>query len=253
MTNSLAGSIIELSTMLSIFIIIPSLMNKKLLSTILIAALGAVGFASASSIQSLERQSCTVSQNVYDQVVTLQMTYSDQLAAQQYDAAQTTYDTMQSMLTTHCGNNDGIVSLQTQGQSAECVQQVNALLAQYNYMMSQGRDGIAAAIQQNIQNYLQTDTCSSLAATGGDADQLALNALLAVTIDQVPSAIPYSRNICFLDNTVDNFVEQVNNISEQNVLQSVDTIVSNLFNSSNGVVLSPDTQQKQSTILTYAR
>lgn len=239
--------------MLSIFIIIPSLMNKKLLSTILIAALGAVGFASASSIQSLERQSCTVSQNVYDQVVTLQMTYSDQLAAQQYDAAQTTYDTMQSMLTTHCGNNDGIVSLQTQGQSAECVQQVNALLAQYNYMMSQGRDGIAAAIQQNIQNYLQTDTCSSLAATGGDADQLALNALLAVTIDQVPSAIPYSRNICFLDNTVDNFVEQVNNISEQNVLQSVDTIVSNLFNSSNGVVLSPDTQQKQSTILTYAR
>lgn len=200
-------------------------MYQKLLSTLTIASALLLGSVSAVTTPGLERQACIVSDEVYAQLTTMQMQYAAELAADHFDAAQAIYDSMQSQLTTACGNTDGIVSLQTAGQSAQCITQINALLAHYKYNIQLGRQGIAAAIQQNIQQYLDDSDCDELAASGTGADTGALDALLQATISQIPDVIPYNKNICFLDNTVDNFVEQINNIAEQNILQSVDAVV----------------------------
>lgn len=233
----------------------PYLMHKKLLSTFAIAALATVSIVSAAATPGLEREACIVSDTVYDQVATMQIQYTDELAAEHYEAAQAIYDQMQTLITTSCGNTDGIVALQTSSQPAQCATQVNQLLTYYAYNMELGREGIAAAIRQDIGQYLESNECEDLAADGTGPDSVALNTLLETTLSQVPEVIPYNRNICFADNLVDDFVEQINNISEQNVIESVDTVVDSLFTNvgGNGVLLSPETQARQTTILTYAR
>lgn len=208
-------------------------MTKKLLSTLAIATAVLAGFVSAAT-SGLERESCIVSDTVYDQVAAMQIQYTDELAAEHYETAQAIYDEMQTLITAQCGNTDGIVSLQTSSQSSTCATQVNQLLTYYTYNMELGREGIAASIRQNIESYLQDNACDELSANGTGPDALALNALLETTIDQTPNVIPYDRNICFLDNTVDDFVEQINNIAEQNVIESVDTVVDGLFNNNGG-------------------
>lgn len=228
-------------------------MHKKLFSTLAIIATAMLGFTAAAATPGLEREACVVTDIVYDQLATMQIDYSDQIAAKHYEAAQAIYDSMQTILSTACGNTNGIVALQTAGQSAECVQQINTLQAHYAYNMELGRVGIAAAIRQNIQTYLDGNTCSTLTENGTGPEALALNALLTATINQTPDVIPYSKNLCFIDNVVDNFVEQINNVGEQSVLQSVDSVVSNLINPPAGTILSPVAQERQNTILTYAR
>lgn len=141
-------------------------MYKKLLSTLAIATTVLAGFVSATNSPGLEREACIVSDTVYQELTTMQMQYGQQLADEQYEAAQAIYDAMQSQIATVCGNTDGIVSLQTADQSAQCAEQINALVTHYNYNLELGRDGIAAAIQQNIEQYLQDGNCNELAASG---------------------------------------------------------------------------------------
>lgn len=253
MTNTLTRGIIEPSIILSVFTLLSIPMHKKLFSTLAIIATAMLGFTAAAATPGLEREACVVTDIVYDQLATMQIDYSDQIAAKHYEAAQAIYDSMQTILSTACGNTNGIVALQTAGQSAECVQQINTLQAHYAYNMELGRVGIAAAIRQNIQTYLDGNTCSTLTENGTGPEALALNALLTATINQTPDVIPYSKNLCFIDNVVDNFVEQINNVGEQSVLQSVDSVVSNLINPPAGTILSPVAQERQNTILTYAR
>lgn len=193
----------------------------------------------------------------------MQMQYSDQLAADHFDAAQAIYDSMQDAINTSCGTTDGIVSLQTSDQSAECAAQVNSLLAHYNYNMELGREGIAHAIQQNIQTYLDSNSCNGLSQNGTGPDGAALTALLTATIEQTPDIIPYNKNLCFLENVVDNFKAQINNISDESILTSVQDVVTNLFVTTpsaggngtmgDGSSIAPLTQERQNTILTYAK
>ena len=207
-------------------------MYKKLLSTLAIATTVLAGFVSATT-PGLEREACIVSDTVYDQVATMQILYTDELTAERYETAQAIYDEMQTLINEECGNTDGIISLQTSSQSSTCAMQVNQLLTYYTYNMELGREGIATAIRQNIESYLEDDACDELAANGTGPDALALNALLETTIDQTPDVIPYSRNICFLDSTVDNFIEQVHAVPTYSILNTVNDIVSNLINVNN--------------------
>jgi len=224
-------------------------MYKKVLSTLAITTAVLAGFVSAAT-SGLERESCIVSDAVYDQVATMQIQYTDELAAEHYETAQAIYDEMQTLITAQCGNTDGIVSLQTSSQSSTCATQVNQLLTYYTYNMELGREGIAASIRQNIESYLQDNACDELSANGTGPEALALNALLETTIDQTPNVIPYDRNICFLDNTVDTFIEQVNAIPNYSILSTVRDVVGNLINMNSQSPAGDELrQQREATIL----
>lgn len=170
--------------------------------------------------------------------------------------AQDHFQSMQDILTTHCSAVASIVQVQAEDLDEQCNALVNHLLAKNNYYISVGRTDDAIATQGLIQTVLLAQDCAPIIQPASEfaIDIVEQEVIANQTIDPSLEVIPYKENICFNDyGPSHTFRQQVENIQDPTVAVSVFDTVTNYFNQLGAVAIDAIQQQREGTLLAYAK
>lgn len=263
MTNRLGGGIIEdeyLLFALYTSLLIP-MVKTTLYKAIATAALLAVGttavFAQGTgeqTTQTITRQVCTLGSGDYTDLVNQKLDYNQAIATAQYGTADILLDAYNTQVMDLCEMDPSLVLLQAQDQVDVCAMYVQTLVANYRYMLEQDRESIAVVLREEVENYLDSADCQILTDRTEEVTNELVELVDNTFVEILPAVIPYTDNACYAINDNQNFQEQIESVSDTNILETVYGVVENLLLDTDN--LSDDGTQRReraNTVLSYAR
>lgn len=242
------------------------IMIKKSASTLIAAlmvlqlVLSPFTFAQTGEQQELPPQPdlevCQLPRQDYKNFSNFRLAYHAAIVDNNPVFAQDHFQSMQDILTTHCSAVASIVQVQAEDLDEQCNALVNHLLAKNNYYISTGRTDDAIATQALIQTVLLAQDCAPIIQPASELaiDLVEQEVIANQTIDPALEVIPYKENVCFNDyGPSHTFRQQVESIQDPTVAVSVFDTVTNYFNQLGAVAVDAIQQQREGTLLAYAK